>query len=429
MQTRFNQAQLRDPATARSEGAIRACVHCGFCTATCPSYVVLGDELDSPRGRIYLIRDMLENARVPTVQTVRHIDRCLSCLACTTTCPSGVNYRHLIDHARAYIEATYRRPLADRALRALLATVLPRPVLFRAALLAARPAKPFARLLPARLRPLLAMAPARIPAPEDTGRPATHPAIGRRRHRVALLAGCAQSVLAPEINAAAIRVLTRAGVEVVVAAKAGCCGALTGHIGKDGRKFAATNIRAWRALEASGTLDAILVTTSGCGSFMKEYGQLCATDARLAGDAARVAALSRDITEFLAEITLPEVSRDFPGRGVRVAYHAACSLTHGQHITTQPKALLAQAGFVVLEPNDAHLCCGSAGTYNLLQPEIAGELRARKLASLTPLAPEVIASGNIGCLTQLAGGTSVPTRHTVQLLDWATGGPSPLGPR
>ncbi len=427
MQTNFTPAQLADPGTAASERAIRACVHCGFCTATCPSYLVLGDELDSPRGRIYLMRDMLENNKIPSAQTVRHIDRCLSCLACATTCPSGVNYRHLIDHARAYIEAKFRRPLADRALRATLAVILPRPALFRAALLLARPAKPLARMLPARLRPMLAMAPDRIPPPDSLGRPAIHPAIGPRRARVALLAGCAQSVLAPEINAAAIRLLTRLGIEVIIPPKAGCCGALTAHIGKDGQAFAATNIKAWRALAEAAPLDAILVTTSGCGSFIKDYAHLFATHPSLAADAAHIAALTQDITEFLGKMPLPDPAANFPGRGIRVAYHAACSLSHGQHVTEQPKKLLAAAGFTVLTPKDAHLCCGSAGTYNLLQPDIARDLRTRKLASITPLDPDVIASGNIGCLTQLASGTDLPTCHTVQLLDWSLGGPSPFG--
>ena len=426
MQTNFTPAQLANPTTAASARAIRACVHCGFCTATCPSYLVLGDELDSPRGRIYLIRDMLENQSIPAPQTVQHIDRCLSCLACATTCPSGVNYRQLIDHARSYIESTYRRPVADRALRALLAFVLPRPTLFRAALIAARPAKPLARLLPGKLRPLLAMAPAHIHPPDVTSRPATHEPVGPRRARVALLTGCAQSVLAPEINAATIRLLTRLGVEVIVPRAAGCCGALTAHIGKNGQPFAAANIAAWQALETAAPLDAILVTASGCGSFIKDYAHLFANHPTLAGPAARITALTRDITEFLANLTLPPPAPNFPGRGLRVAYHAACSLTHGQHIISQPKALLAAAGFTVLEPAEAHLCCGSAGTYNLLQPEIAGALRTRKLATLDALRPDIIATGNIGCLTQLSG-TPLPVRHTVQLLAWSAGGISPLG--
>lgn len=426
MQTSFTPEQLRDPATARSNRILRTCVHCGFCTATCPTYQVLGDELDSPRGRIYLIKDMLENGRPADERTVRHIDRCLSCLSCMTTCPSGVHYMHLVDHARAYIEATYRRPPLDRALRGALARILPYPGRFRLALLAARVGRPFAGLMPRQLAAMLAMAPRRLPPPSRLDEPQVFPAEGIRKRRVALLAGCAQRVLDPGINAATVRLLTRHGCEVVIAEGAGCCGALTHHMGRtaESHGFAARNIRAWMREVRGEGLDAIVVNTSGCGTTVKDYGHMFEGDA-LAGDAATVAGLARDVSELLAEVGLLGRRGEGGQARLRVGYHAACSLQHGQQVRDEPKALLAAAGFEVVEPRDSHLCCGSAGTYNLLQPEISAELRARKVATLEERAPDVIAAGNIGCMVQIGAGTGIPVVHTVELLDWATGGPRP----
>ncbi|EAR49927.1 glycolate oxidase, iron-sulfur subunit [Oceanicola granulosus HTCC2516] len=446
MQTTFTPEQLADPDTARANEILRACVHCGFCTATCPTYQVLGDELDSPRGRIYLMKDMLENERVPDDRTVTHIDRCLSCLACMTTCPSGVHYMHLVDHARAYIEEHYRRPWPDRALRWMLARILPYPGRFRLALLGAKLARPVRGLLPdARLRAMVEMAPRRIPPVSHNDDPQTHAAIGPRRRRVALMTGCAQRALNTDINDATIRLLTRLGCDVVVAEGAGCCGALTHHMGKadDSHGHAARNIRAWsREIDGPG-LDAIVVNTSGCGTTVKDYGHMFRTDPALAEPAAQVAALAKDVSEVLAELMaeVPAETRqparediagteatrliEGGGRGLRVAYHAACSLQHGQKIKSHPKALLKAAGFEVVEPADSHLCCGSAGTYNLMQPEISGQLKARKVDTLEALAPDVIAAGNIGCMMQIGSGTGVPVVHTVELLDWATGGPKP----
>ena len=424
MQTHFSPEQLRDPETARSNEILRSCVHCGFCTATCPTYQVLGDELDSPRGRIYLIKDMLEQGRPADEKTVKHIDRCLSCLSCMTTCPSGVHYMHLVDHARAHIERTYRRPLGERLLRRLLAAILPHPGRLRLALRAAALGRPLAGLLPdPRLKAMLAMAPRSLPAPGPGDRPQVFPATGPRRARVALLTGCAQRALDPEINAATVRLLTRHGAEVVVAAGIGCCGALTHHMGRteDSHAAAARNIRAWSRERATGGLDAIVVNTSGCGTTVKDYGNMFRLTP-LAEEAAAVSGLARDLTEVMAELGLGPATAAPP---LRVAYHAACSLQHGQGIRTQPKALLKAAGFEVVEPRDPHLCCGSAGTYNLLQPEIAGELRARKVRTLEEKAPEVIAAGNIGCMMQIGAGTKLPVVHTAQLLDWATGGPAP----
>ncbi|GGD26253.1 glycolate oxidase subunit GlcF [Sinisalibacter lacisalsi] len=421
MQTFFTEDQLEDPGIARANEILRACVHCGMCTATCPSYQVLGDELDSPRGRIYLIKEMVEQDRPADERTVTHIDRCLSCLACMTTCPSGVHYMHLVDHARAHIEKTYRRPFMDRWLRRVLAWVIPHPGRFRLALRAATLGRPFRALMPdRRLRAMLDMAPDRLPQPSPGDRPQVFAVAGRKK-RVALLTGCAQQVLDTDINAATVRLLTRLGVEVVVPEGMGCCGALTHHMGReaDAHASAAANIRAFMAEARGQGLDAIVINTSGCGTTVKDYGHMFRTDA-LAEDAATVSALTKDITEFLTELGIPEADM-----GMRVAYHSACSLQHGQKVKDAPKDLLRRAGFEVVEPVDSHLCCGSAGTYNLMQPEISAELKARKVATLEARAPEVIAAGNIGCMVQIGSATAVPVVHTVELLDWALGGPKP----
>jgi len=423
MQTQFSASQLADPDIASSEKILRACVHCGFCTATCPTYVLLGDELDSPRGRIYLIKDMLENDRPATETVVKHIDRCLSCLSCMTTCPSCVNYMHLVAHARQHIEKTYTRPLPDRLVRRMLGIVLPRPWLFRLSLQAASLARPLAGMLPARLRAMLGFAPARLPAASAMDRPQIFPAHGTRRKRVALLVGCAQRVLAPRINEATIRLLTRHGVEVVVSKGSGCCGALTHHLGQDGHAYARRNIEAWtREMARPGGLDAIVINASGCGTTVKDYGFMFRTDPALAEPAEKIASLARDISEVMAEIgLLPPVVRT----GERVAYHSACSLQHGQSIRSQPKALLQSAGFDVVDVPEGHLCCGSAGTYNILQPEIAKRLRERKVENIARTGAVMVAAGNIGCISQIASGSNLPVVHTVELLDWATGGPPP----
>ena len=423
MKTEFTPEQLKDPAIARANEILRSCVHCGFCTATCPTYQVLGDELDSPRGRIYLIKDMLENDRQPDAKTVKHVDRCLSCLACMSTCPSGVHYMHLIDHAREYIEERYKRPLGDRALRWILSKILPYPTRFRMALLGAKMGRPFARLIPdARLRAMLEMAPKQVPPVSRNDDPQSFAARGPRKMRVALMTGCAQKALDTDINDATIRLLTRLGCEVVVARGAGCCGALTHHMGKSGESHttAARNVRAWVAEMDGDGLDAIVINTSGCGTTVKDYGHMFRNEP-LAGDAARVSGMAMDVSELLMQLDLPEG----PDRGMKVAYHAACSLQHGQQVKTYPKDLLKRAGFTVSEPADSHLCCGSAGTYNLMQPEISGQLKARKIRTLEAKAPDVIAAGNIGCMMQIGGGTDIPVVHTVELLDWACGGPKP----
>ncbi len=435
MQTNFSPDQLRDPELAESNTILRTCVHCGFCTATCPTFVLLGDELDSPRGRIYLIKDMLESGGPATEPVVRHVDRCLSCLSCMTTCPSGVHYMHLVDHARTHIENTYRRPLPERVLRSVLALVLPRPWLMRLALLGAGVARPFRSLLPGkgmmaqRLRALLALAPRRLPPPSAAQSPQVHRAEGKRRGRVALLTGCAQQVLAPEINEATIRLLTRLGIEVVIPRGMGCCGALTHHMGKHEPAMAAAraNLAAWSAEAEGEGLDAVIINTSGCGTTVKDYGFMFRAEPEpWRGRAERISALAMDVSEYLSRIGYAPTR---PAPALTVAYHAACSLQHGQKITVEPKALLRRAGFTVVEPAEGHLCCGSAGTYNMMQPAIATRLRERKLANLAARRPDLVAAGNIGCITQLSGG-DFPLVHTIELLDWMAGGPAPasLGP-
>ena len=419
MQTHFTLAQLADPEIRDINTILRACVHCGFCTATCPTYVLLGDELDGPRGRIYLLKEMLERDAPATETVVTHIDRCLSCLSCMTTCPSGVNYMHLVDHGRRHIARTYRRPLLDRWIRRALAIVLPRPGLFRCALLGARLAQPFRSLLPARLQAMLKLAPRSLGGSAIL-KPQVFPAEGTRRMRVALLPGCVQQVIDAAINQATLRLLRRHGVEVVVSPGVGCCGALAHHLGEDVLDRVRANVDAWTA-ELDRGLDAIVLNASGCGTMVKDYGFLLRGDPSYAEKAARISALAKDVSEVVESLGL---SGSVPG-APRVAYHSACSLQHGQRIHAGPKQLLQKAGFDVVDVPEGHLCCGSAGTYNMLQPELADALKARKLGNIASVEPALVAAGNIGCITQLSTGTGVPVVHTVELLDWATGGPRP----
>ena len=422
MQTIFTTEQLATPRIAEANTILRKCVHCGFCTATCPTYVLLGDELDSPRGRIYLIKNMLESGEAATAQTVKHIDRCLSCLSCMTTCPSGVNYMHLIDEARAHVEETYKRPLIERLLRDVLAFAMPRPALFRLSLIAAKLASPLKNVAESfgatRIAALLSLVPKVMPAPERFGAPGTYAAEGRKRGRVALLMGCVQSVLDPGINAATLRLLTRLGYEVVVSGEETCCGSLTHHMGKEADALA----RAKRSVDqwTAADVECVIITASGCGTTIKDYGHMLRLDAAYAGEAQAISAKAKDVTEFLALETLPEAKMS-----LKLAYHSACSMQHGQQIKSEPLTLLRRAGFEVMEVPEGHLCCGSAGTYNILQPEIATRLRDRKVANIESLAPQVIATGNIGCITQIGMGTAIPIVHTIELLDWAYGGPKP----
>jgi glycolate oxidase iron-sulfur subunit len=431
MQTNFNFVQLADPETARSEKVLRKCVHCGFCTATCPTFVLLGDERDSPRGRIYLIKAMLEGGRAPTAQEVRHVDRCLGCLSCMTTCPSGVNYMHLVDHGRHHIEDLYDRPLPDRLMRRLLGWLMPRPRLFRWAVVLGRFAKPLSAALPAtssdpggatflrRLKAMIDAIPAVVPGPSPVDLPQTFPAEGKRLKRVALMPGCGQQVLAPEVNEATVRLLTRHGVEVVNVAGSGCCGSSVQHIGDNRQALALArrNVDAWLAAD----VDAIVINASGCGTTVKDYGHMLADDADYRDKAARVAALAKDVSELMVEVGLANVTP----RRLTVAYHSACSMQHGQKVIEPPKKLLRDAGFVVKDVPEGHLCCGWAGTYQVLQPELSRQLRDRKVANIESVKPDVIAAGNFGCVGNIAAGTAIPAVHTVELLDWATGGPKP----
>jgi len=471
MQTKFSTTQLAHPATAAAAGAVRACVHCGFCTATCPTYVLLGNELDSPRGRIYLVKEMLEKAALPSPQVVKHLDRCLSCLACETACPSGVSYRRIIDRGRAYVEEHYRRPVRDRLLRTMLAAILPFRGRLRVALWLAALERPLAGLferLPS-LRPLGTMlrlsdavrahggradstrqvppvdqAQELIP-PSERHQGESHEAREASRvqegsslqrgsrpqsllksYRVGLVRGCVEPVLDPEIQAAAVRLLERAGCEVVRVERDGCCGALPHHLGRDAQALtmARASIDAWHREVDRGPLEAIVVTASGCGTVIRDYGYLLRDDPQYAAKAARISALACDITELLDRIGLPPAKR---AKKLNVAYHAPCSLQHGQQLRELPARLLAAAGFAVRLPADAHLCCGSAGVYNILQPDIAGQLGARKAASLAVLEADVIATGNIGCMVQIGSASTVPVVHVAQLLDWASGGAAPAG--
>lgn len=426
MQTHFSLTQLADPNIAESDKILRACVHCGFCTATCPTYVLLGDELDSPRGRIYLIKQMLEEARPARKDDVLHIDRCLSCLSCMTTCPSGVHYMHLVDNARNHIEKTYRRPLSDKFSRTLLRVVMPYPARFRAVMRLAAFTRWIAPIASAlgmnRIAAMLKLAPHSLPK-ASAGLVRVHPPFGPKRGRVALMSGCVDQVVKPSIREATIRLLTRHGIEVVLPEGEACCGSLSHHMGREheAHDFVKNNVDAWTREIEKGGLDAILITASGCGTTVKDYGFMLRTDKDYAEKAAKVSALARDITEYLSALELQG------GEPIRlpVAYHSACSMQHGQKITQAPKKLLAAAGFDVRDVPEGHLCCGSAGTYNMLQPEIADRLRNRKAVNIRSTGAGLIATGNVGCMVQIGSALEWPILHTVELLDWATGGPQP----
>ena len=430
MQTNFTPQQLQDPRTAEVDRILRRCVHCGLCTATCSTYVLLGDERDSPRGRIYLMKDMFEKGIDASKEVKHHVDRCLSCLSCMTTCPGGVDYMHLVDHARVHIDETGQRSLKDRVIRSLLASVIPYPERFRLALRAAPLGKPFVPFMKRLgLDQLVAMIELAAETRLSTGKfdgPGTAETKSKMRSRVILLAGCAQKVLRPEINDATIRLLARRGVEVVVAAGAGCCGALVHHMGKEQAALVhiKRNIDAWTKTIQRGPVDAIIVNASGCGTTVKDYGHMLRNDPEYAEKAKRISDLTKDVTEFIAGYDLGPPVR---WSSIRVAYHSACSVQHGQRITDEPKALLSKAGFSVVDIAEGHICCGSAGTYNILQPELAGQLRSRKARNIRNAKADVVAAGNIGCITQLTPAIDVPMVHTVELIDWAYGGPVPSG--
>ncbi|MDQ1834059.1 glycolate oxidase subunit GlcF [Massilia scottii] len=389
-----------------AEAILRACVHCGFCTATCPTYQLLGDELDGPRGRIYLIKQVLEGAPV-TVKTQTHLDRCLTCRNCETTCPSGVRYGRLADIGRRVVEERVQRPLGERIKRAVLKEALPRAWIFRPAFKAGQ-----------LLRPLLS------PALQDKlpkTRSAGHWPAREHARKMLVLQGCVQSTMAPGINAATARVLDAFGVQLLAAPKAGCCGALRYHLNdqEGGLDDMRRNVDAWWPLVEGGHIEAIMMTASGCGVTVKEYGHLLAHDSAYAAKAARIAMLTRDLSEIMPQFEA-ELGVKLKGKGAkRVAFHPPCTLQHGQQIRGKVEGVLRAAGIDVTLCADSHLCCGSAGTYSVLQPALATELRDRKLASLQATNPEVIVSANIGCQTHLQSGTETPVAHWIELIDQA----------
>ena len=426
MQTNFTKKQLQDSNISSADGILRKCVHCGFCNATCPTYQIVGDELDGPRGRIYLIKDMLENDKPANEKIAKHIDRCLSCYACMTTCPSGVNYMHLVDHARNHIEKTFVRPFFDRFIRNLLSKILPSPTLFRMAGYSARLFYPFRFLFPKKIKNMMKYMPNSFPVSRQENKEIYSP-VGKTYARVALLTGCVQRVISPQINDATIDILNRHGVEVIVPKKVDCCGSLNHHLGKEelAHKSFINNINSWFKWYEEKNLDAILVTTSGCGTTLKDYGYIFRDhpDKELRRKAKMVSSLAKDVTEYLGKnIKLNYVKKD---KKFTIAYHSACSMQHGQKIHNQPMDLLKKTGNEIVEIPDGHLCCGSAGTYNLLQDEMATELLKRKVSNIDKVKPDFISTGNIGCMTQISSGTKIPIVHTIEILNWYTGGEKP----
>ena len=426
MQTNFTKKQLQDSNISSADGILRKCVHCGFCNATCPTYQIVGDELDGPRGRIYLIKDMLENDKPANEKIAKHIDRCLSCYACMTTCPSGVNYMHLVDHARNHIEKTFVRPFFDRFIRNLLSKILPSPTLFRMAGYSARLFYPFRFLFPKKIKNMMKYMPNSFPVSRQENKEIYSP-VGKTYARVALLTGCVQRVISPQINDATIDILNRHGVEVIVPKKVDCCGSLNHHLGKEelAHKSFINNINSWFKWYEEKNLDAILVTTSGCGTTLKDYGYIFRDhpDKELRRKAKMVSSLAKDVTEYLGKnIKLNYVKKD---KKFTIAYHSACSMQHGQKIHSQPMDLLKKTGNEIVEIPDGHLCCGSAGTYNLLQDEMATELLKRKVSNIDKVKPDFISTGNIGCMTQISSGTQIPIVHTIEILNWYTGGEKP----
>ncbi|MBS1144765.1 MAG: 4Fe-4S ferredoxin, iron-sulfur binding:Protein of unknown function cysteine-rich region [Proteobacteria bacterium] len=401
-------AELRATHAGRiAEEILRKCVHCGFCTATCPTYQLLGDELDGPRGRIYLIKQVLEGKEV-TEKTRTHLDRCLTCRSCETTCPSGVKYSHLLDVGREVVEARLSRPFGQSLTRRLLTTVLPRPALFGSAVALGRLFRP---LLPAALA-------SKLPPAQPAGAP--WPAPGRHARRVLALAGCVQPSLAPNINAATARVLDRLGIEFFEADKAGCCGAVRFHLNEQdaARDDMRRNIDAWWPHVEAG-VEAIVVTASGCAVQVRDYGHILADDPAYAAKADRISALCRDPSEILAgekARLLPLLAARLERRG-KLAFHSPCTLQHGLQIRSTIEGLLQAAGFELTPVADSHLCCGSAGTYSILQPELSGRLRDNKLAALRAGEPGQVATANIGCLTHLQAGSALPVRHWIELID------------
>ena len=425
MQTNFSSEQLKDRDNKSTEQILRKCVHCGMCNTTCPTFKLLGDELDGPRGRIYLIQDMLENEKKPSKNIVKHIDRCLSCYGCMTTCPSNVNYMHIIDHGRNYIEKNYQRPFLDRILRDALSKILPNIILFKSMSILANLFRPFQFFLPSKLKNMIRLMPISFPEKKFKEKKIYSIKSKKKIARVALLTGCVQKALSPQINEATIRLLNRHGVEVVVPKKIRCCGSLNHHLGKAdlAHQDFINNINVWHDEYIKGNLDAILSNTSGCGTTLKDYGFIFRDNKELKKKAKKISELTKDVSEYLFE----NIKLNFKTKTkkIKIAYHSACSMQHGQKVHSQPVELLNRTDNKVMEIPDGHLCCGSAGTYNILQNEIAEQLLKEKVKNIESIEPDVILTGNIGCITQISNATKIPILHTVEILDWYTGGPKP----
>ena len=431
METHFSKQQLKDKDNKSSEEILRKCVHCGFCNTTCPTYDLLGDELDGPRGRIYLIKDMIENNKPANEKIVKHIDRCLSCYSCMTTCPSGVNYMHLIDHGRKHIEKTYKRPFSDRFTRNLLSQIIPYPLRFKIIGMLTLFIKPISFIFPKKLRAMIALMPINFPK-RNLPKMKIYPAEKRKKRvaRVALLTGCVQQVISPQINESTIRLLNRHNIEVVVPKGIGCCGSLDHHLGKSdlAKETFKKNILIWYDEYLKNGLDAIISNTSGCGTTLKDYGFIFRWDDDLKKKAKKISELTKDISEYLdqnVKLNFIKNKNKENNRGYKIAYHSACSMQHGQKIHDIPMNLIKKTGNKVFDIPEGHFCCGSAGTYNLLQNDIAKKLLENKILNIDKINPEFIATGNIGCITQISNGTNIPILHTVEVIDWYTGGPKP----
>ena len=426
MRTDFTKKQLFDSSTKSSEKIIRKCVHCGMCNATCPTYGISGDELEGPRGRIYLIKDMLEKNKPANKKIAKHIDSCLSCYSCMTTCPSGVNYMHLIDHGRNHVEATYKRPLLDRLMRNVLSYTLPKPNIFLIFVILTKIIKPFNFLFPSFIKNSLNLMPNKIPLKTIRKKKVYLSKGNKAIARVALLTGCVQRVISPEINESTIRLLNRHNVEVVVLPKIDCCGSLNHHLGKKELAHISfkKNIDLWHEEYLKNGLDAIISNTSGCGTTLKDYGFIFRNDEKFMWKAKKISELTKDITEFLDENLKLNFEAD-DEKKYKIAYHSACSMQHGQKIHEQPINIIKKTGNTVLKIPDGHICCGSAGTYNILHQKMAKALLRNKVKNILEVSPDFIATGNIGCITQISSGTNIPIVHTVEIIDWFTGGPKP----
>ena len=425
MQTTFSPEQLKHKNNKSTEEIVRKCVHCGMCNATCPTYQILGDELDGPRGRIYLIKDMLENNKPGNEKIAKHLDRCLSCYGCMTTCPSGVNYMHLIDHGKNHLEKTFKRPIIQRIFRSFLSLTLPNPKVFRTLSVLVNIVRPLNFIFPEFIKNSMKLMPARLP--KKTLKIQKIYSVTKKIPvaRVALLTGCVQRVISPEINESTIRLLNRHQVEVIVLPEINCCGSLDHHMGKEkaAHELFKKNINLWYDEYLNNGLTAIISNTSGCGTTLKDYGFIFRDDKEMKKKAKKISELTKDVSEFLDK----DIKLDFKknDKTYKIAYHSPCSMQHGQKVHQQPINLIEKTGNKVINIPEGHLCCGSAGTYNILQQKIAQTLLKNKVENIEKVEPDFISTGNIGCMSQISSGTNIPIVHTVEIIDWLTGGPKP----